>query len=457
MRTIQPLANGLLVLALSAGLPAPVRATTEAPTPASLTTALEAEACRMALVFSGGDDVPSRSIARWQAQVRSHDDGKVFAYLERLGWAYVAKARATLDPGFYSLAAKTADCMDQVEADRPASLLLRGHVLHNQHRFVEAAAVARRLVAQRGLAYDYGLLGDASLEQGDLAGARQAYERMMALRPSPEAYARAAELRWLHGDLDGAIQAMELAWRSARSAPEAIAWYTVQLARYVWQGGDSARAQTLALDALAMRPGYPSALLLQGRLLLGAGRPQAALDPLRRAVAAQPLPEHRWVLAECLRLLGHSAEALEMERELIARGTQEDPRTVSLYLSTSQTDPGMALTLARREIAKRRDARTLDAMAWALYVAGETRPARRHLDEALATGIVDPRLYLHAAAMAESAAETRDWINRIGAQATLLLPRERTLLAKLGEAVGVAFTTAPSAAVPVIAARHHPR
>ena len=75
--------------------------------------------------------------------------------------------------------------------------------------------LARRLVQQRGLSFDYGLLGDALMEQGKLGDAVEAYQRMMNLKPDLRAYARAAHMRWLKGDLEGAIEAMQLAVSAA--------------------------------------------------------------------------------------------------------------------------------------------------------------------------------------------------------------------------------------------------
>ena len=94
--------------------------------------------------------------------------------------------------------------LERMPDDDGARLLL-GHALASQHRFAEAEAIARQLAAQRGLPADHGLLGDALLSQGRLAEAGAAYQAMMDLRPDSHAYARAAELRWLTGDLEGAV------------------------------------------------------------------------------------------------------------------------------------------------------------------------------------------------------------------------------------------------------------
>ena len=44
-----------------------------------------------------------------------------------------------------------------------------------------------------------------------LAEATDAYQRMIDLRPDLHSYARGAHIRWLKGDLTGAVELMELA------------------------------------------------------------------------------------------------------------------------------------------------------------------------------------------------------------------------------------------------------
>ncbi len=70
------------------------------------------------------------------------------------------------------------------------------------HRFSEAEAIARRLVAVREFVLDYGLLGDVLMEQGRVAEAAGAYQKMIDLKPFYQSYTRAAHLRWLKGDLE---------------------------------------------------------------------------------------------------------------------------------------------------------------------------------------------------------------------------------------------------------------
>src|SRR5262249_18122756 len=150
-----------------------------------------------------------------QVQKRIREGRNVDLWLDRLGWAFVAKARESFDPGFYKLAEQCALCIEKGNRQSQEAMLLRAHVLQNLHRFKESETLARSLVQQRGVSFDYGLLGDALMEQGKLGDAVEAYQRMMDLKPDLRAYARAAHMRWLKGDLEGAIEAMQLAVSAA--------------------------------------------------------------------------------------------------------------------------------------------------------------------------------------------------------------------------------------------------
>ena len=133
-------------------------------------------------------------------------DPNAKAALERLGYLHVARARVTGDAGHYTLAEAVANCLQASYPGESAALLLRGHVLHQLHRFNEAEQIARELVAKRTVVLDYGLLGDALMEQGRLDEAATAYQRMIDLKPFYQSYTRAAHVRWMKGDLEGALR-----------------------------------------------------------------------------------------------------------------------------------------------------------------------------------------------------------------------------------------------------------
>lgn len=192
--------------------------------------------CEAALAPGGHSEPIDRTIAALQEQARQSPRKR--QTLEQLGYRFITRARLANDPGAYTLVERVATCIDEQHPGDPAALLLRGHALHQLHRFNEAEAVARTLVTKREFVLDYALLGDVLMEQGRLTEAATAYQKMIDLKPFYQSYTRAAHLRWLKGNLDGAIDMMQAAVRAASPRdPESIAWAYSRLAFYQLQRG----------------------------------------------------------------------------------------------------------------------------------------------------------------------------------------------------------------------------
>ena len=384
----------------------------------------------LVLTPQAGESRIDKEISQLQQRVR--EGRNVERWLDRLGWAFVAKARESFDPGFYKLAEQCARSIEMRDPQSHEAMLLRAHVLQNLHRFKESETLARRLVQQRGLSFDYGLLGDALMEQGKLGDAVQAYQRMMNLKPDLRAYARAAHMRWLKGDLEGAIEAMQLAVSAASpNDAEAASWVNTRLAFYQFQAGRVNEAEQRCALALSLQNNYPPTLLLQGRILLGQNRLGEAVDALQNAVKLNPLPEYQWALAEALRVAGREKEASEVEAQLCQRGASSDPRTLALYLATRHESAETALRLARAELDARGDVFTHDALAWSLAAAGKLTDAHSEMRRALAEGTQDARLFFHAGIIASQAGHSADaerWLRKASELSHLLLPSERNEL-----------------------------
>lgn len=389
-----------------------------------------------------------RAIVTWQHRVEAATAS--LGDYEQLGWAFVAKARRTLDAGYYKLAEVTATVMDAKFGPSPEGELLRGHVDHNLHRFRAAEAIARRLVAERGLPEDWALASDALMEQGKLTEAIAALQRMADLKPGAEADTRIAHIRWLKGDLPGAIAAMTAALRETSPDDKtSTAWILSRLAGYFLQQGDVTRAAALADAARARLPDYPPALLAAGRVALARHAPAEAVRLLARAESLDPLPEYQWWLADARRAAGDSAGAAAIEATLAARGAIDDPRTYALFLATRRAQPAEAVRLARGELATRRDVFTHDALAWALFAAGDRAAAAAEIRAALAAGTDDPRLWLHAAVIARGRGDAGDARRAAAAArkgAAALLPSERALLDDVAVALR-SDATSPAVAV----------
>jgi len=408
--------------------------------------------CDLALAARSGDSETDREITRLQQEIRSNARPfQTAAMIEKLGWRFVEKARESFDPGFYKLAEQCALCLESKQSEnqsavqsadaplstprsiRSAALLLRGHALHNLHRFGEAEKIGRELVEARGLAYDFGLLGDALIEQGKTDEAALAYQKMMEARPGPQAYGRAAHLRWMNGDTEGARALMLMSAQSAGQT-EPAAWAWSKLAIYELQAGEMKRAFAACDAALKTRSEYAPGLLALGRVLLAENKIGEAVDALERAAHLNPLPEYQWTLADALRAANRNDDAAEVERRLAATGAANDPRSYSLFLATRGREPDVALRLAEEELKVRRDVYTLDALAWAQGAKGDAAEAWKTMRSALTLGTADGRLYLHAAVIASQAGENRQarlYAGKAAKSAFSLLPSEKIRLKQL--------------------------
>jgi len=416
--------------------PASTQTATETASPPSQTTpASLVDPLTLALLPQDGDTHTDQEIRRYQAKVREGGNRK--AAVERLGWLFITKARISFDPGFYKQAAACGDVLESDSPGCPESLLLRGYVFENLHRFKEAEPLARELVAERGQSFDFGLLGDSLMEQGRLEEAVVAYQRMVDLRPDLQSYSRVSYIRWLKGDTEGATEMMQSAVEaSTQNDPDSAAWVTTQLARLQLESGKNDEASQTADAALLVRSNYPPALLLRGRMLLAEDKADEAVDDLQTAATANPLPEYQWALAEGLRAAGREPEAAKVEARLQVSGAVNDPRTFSLFLATRGKDTATAVNLAEAEMDQRQDVFTQDALAWALAADGRVAEALPHMKLALAEGTEDGRLFFHAAVIAHRAGqddEAQKWFTRAASSMETLLPSEREQFMRLAD------------------------
>ncbi len=117
------------------------------------------------------------NITFWGDRLTRHPNDFVAA--QKLGESQIELARATGDLSAYLGADQSFSTALKLDPDLPAATAYRGVVLVSLHRFVDAQALARSVLVETpddptALA----TLGDSSLELGDVAGARAAYEHL---------------------------------------------------------------------------------------------------------------------------------------------------------------------------------------------------------------------------------------------------------------------------------------
>jgi tetratricopeptide (TPR) repeat protein len=381
----------------------------------------------VALAGWRGDHQLDERIRKQQERVRN---SKLPAEeLERLGWLFVTRARELGDPGSYNMALQCALAIEARSAGSRAALLLRGHALHSLHHFAQAEPIARQLVAERGMASDFGLLGDVLLDRGELDEAIDAYQRMVEIRPDAHSYARAAQARYLKGDLSGALAAMEMACRAASPRNrESFAWVWSRLAQYQLQSGALDAGLESARRAREVAPESATALKAEAQAYLARSEPERALTVLNEAIERSLHPELLSMMIEALTALGRTEQAEVRERQLLARGAGEDPRAFALYLASQRRDLGLAAQLVEQELRERKDVYSYEALAWVQSAQGRHAEALENAKRSLAEGTRDPRLLYHAGLIAERAGDAalaRIWLTEAQSGAALLLPSER--------------------------------
>ena len=126
-----------------------------------------------------------------------------------LAGAYIQKTRETTDLGYLQRASKILDGVIAQRQDREA-LRLRNIVELTMHQFPKAAADALALtVSWPGDVQSWGTYGDALMEMGQYDQARDAFAKMLQLKPGLMSYNRMGFYRFVNGDLDGGIQLMQ--------------------------------------------------------------------------------------------------------------------------------------------------------------------------------------------------------------------------------------------------------
>src|SRR5438552_19207399 len=108
----------------------------------------------------------------------------------------------------------------------------------------------------------HGFLADANAELRNYDEAEKAAQLMLDLRPGNlPGITRAAYLREIFGDVDGALELMNMALQStAPSEVEDAAWILTQMAHLELGGGKIAEAEKYLQNALKLFPHYHYAL-----------------------------------------------------------------------------------------------------------------------------------------------------------------------------------------------------
>jgi tetratricopeptide (TPR) repeat protein len=323
--------------------------------------------------------------------------------------ALARRARETADPDRYDEAQAAVDESLKLAPDNVEALKLRAWLMLGKHQFGPALELAKDL--NKRVADDtmvYGLLTDAHTELGNYREAEEAAQWLLDLgRSSVPGLTRAAYLRELFGDIEGALELMTSVYsRIDPAESEEQAWVLCQIAHLHLLTGKLEEADALLEEALKLFPGYHYALANRAKVRSGQERYPEAVDLLQQRYQAAPHPENLYDLAVALERAGRDDEARDAfaDFEKAARAEMDSwdnaNRQLVFYYADHAGKAEEALRVASVEAARRRDVYTLDAQGWALHRSGRNAEARQQIETALAVGVRDPLLYYHAGAIA---------------------------------------------------------
>ena len=326
-----------------------------------------------------------------------------------LAAALVRRAQETSDVSFYAQAEDAVKKALEIAPNNFDAKKIRVSILLGEHEYpaaLEAAKTLNKRVPDDVMVY--GLLSDANVELGNYSDAENAAQWMLNLRPGNlPALTRAAGLRELFGDAEGAYELMDLAYQSTPpSETGERARLLAQMGHLRLASGSTDTAEKLFREALSSFPSNLTALGNLAQVRITQKRYAEAVALFEQRYRVLPRAENLFDLAEALQSAGRNTEAekafADFETKSLAESVLKDNsnRDLVFYYADHAHRPAKALKVAQQEYAWRHDVYTLDAYAWALHVNGQDAEARKQIETALAVGIRDSRIFAHAGEIA---------------------------------------------------------
>jgi tetratricopeptide (TPR) repeat protein len=288
-------------------------------------------------------------------------------------------------------------------------LFMQARVEHESHHFAAARDRALALTKiETGKSRAFALLGDALLEFGDLDLAAAAYEEMQKRKGDPvETETRLARLDLMRGVFDSARKHFEKAVEAARdlapAQPEMVAWCLVQLGQLAFNTGQWDAAEKHFQSAITELPGDTGALEHLGELRAAQEKYDESILLYEKVIARIPRPEFWQALGDVYAAMGKPAAAATWHaraRDAYLRNIQEGNshyfHHLAGFFSDTEENPVEALKWARKDLELRHSAAAKDALAWALYRAGEFESAANTARETLTSGSKDAHILFHA-------------------------------------------------------------
>jgi tetratricopeptide (TPR) repeat protein len=351
-----------------------------------------------------------QQIANFQSQLAQVPDNPYF--LAQLGLAYLQQVRETADAAAYLQAEAAFNEALRHDPQQIDALVGQGILALARHDFIQALEWAEKAQAVNPFRADIlGIIVDAQVELGRYDEAVASAQEMVDRKPGLASYSRVSYVRELHGDVPGAIEAMQAAAQAGLPGAEGTLWAMYQLGTLHFNAGEWEQAAAVYQRIIEIQPSYPYALAGLAKIETAEGDYKTAIALMEPLAARLPLPQFVIQLGDLYWKVGQPEKA-QQQYDLIQAIQQLNAASgmnVDLELALFEADygdPAAALTQAQAAYEARPSIHAADVLGWALYQNGRYDEAYPYSQEALRLGTQDAALFYHAGIIAGALGKT---------------------------------------------------
>ena len=304
----------------------------------------------------------------------------------------------------------------ETEPDHVYGRSVQATLLNKLHRFEDARDVSQGLIAEYpALAHAHGTLIDALVELGEYPDAVDASDRLQRLKPGLPAYSRVSYIRELHGDTEGAIDAMRRAADAGVGGRPERAWALYQLGTLYLGDAKPDTAAFIYEGILEEVPDFVPALAGLGHVALVKGDADEAVRLLEEARSIRPMEMVDEMLVEAHTAAGNEraaeAAAQRVHQSLLAAremGEIVDMEEADFLLDRDE-DLERSLRMATEQQARRPGhLHANETLAWALHKNGRSAEGVPYIERAMRLDTGDAMVHYRAARIYEGAGQTAE-------------------------------------------------
>ena len=327
--------------------------------------------------------------------------------------AYRLYHRASLTARFPDFEAAEAAIDDGIRQFGPKEdlCLLKATLDFRFHRLARVKRDLDMVPALRGRPEGLSILADLDFQEGRYEQARTALEDLIRENPSWDNLARLAYYKFKMGGTEDADR-LYIEAEDDLTAKEMRSYAWVELQRGVLRLTRGCYEETLAhyRRAGAAYTGHWHTDEHIAEVLAAEGRFDEAIALYETVMERAPRPELSQTLGELYVFCGRPGHAQPLFDQALAgylesagRGDVHYYHHLTDFYADVREDGAEALKWARMDLAVRENFATKAALAWALYRDRQFATARDVMDQALASGVCDARLFAQAAAIERAA------------------------------------------------------